>query len=103
MSIVTISPDVVRDVVRITTLATPGVVSLVDQESSWSRSKFRGVDVKMDGEHAHVALHLVAATGVSILELSDSLKTRIREAVDEIANVRIASVDVTVEDVRALS
>ena len=96
-----ISPDIVRDIARITTLATPGVLSLVDAQSGMlQRNAFKGVEVIMNGDAAIVSLHLTAETDQSLVALGNQIKHNVTDAVDEITGIKIESVSVTFEDVR---
>ncbi len=101
-STVSISPDVVREVARITTLATPGVLALVDKPGARnaSRDAFRGVEVAVRDKRAHVRLRLVAAADVSLIELGHKLQTDVSSAVAELVGMDVTAVDVTFEDVR---
>lgn len=101
-STVSISPDVVREVARITTLATPGVLALVDKPGAQhaSRDAFRGVEVAVRDKRAHVRLRLVAAADVSLIELGHKLQTDVSSAVAELVGMNVTAVDVTFEDVR---
>ncbi len=101
-STVSISPDVVREVARITTLATPGVLALVDKPGAQhgSRDLFRGVEVAVRDSRAHVRLRLVAAADISLIELGRKLQTDVASAVAELVGMDVTAVDVTFEDVR---
>lgn len=101
-SSVTISPDVVRTIVRNTVLAIPSVRSLVDHTRALRpRDNFKGVEVKVDGDQVHVRLHLIAAHDVSLIELGRQIQAEVRLAVGEIIGLNVSSVDVYFEDVTA--
>ncbi len=101
---VTISPEVIRTVVRNTALSTAGVLALVEPEHEGRtfgvRHSLRGVDVQMVNDQAVVALRVVAATNVPLHILSQQLRQSIAEVVEEITGIQVASVDVSIEDVR---
>ncbi len=96
---VTISPEVIRTVVRNTALATPGVLALVESERVVGRA-MRGVDVKMADGRAIVALRVVASTDVSLHALSQQLRQSVAEVVEEVTGIPVTLVDVSIEDVR---
>ncbi|HQV69758.1 MAG TPA: Asp23/Gls24 family envelope stress response protein [Thermoflexales bacterium] len=103
ISNVSVSPDVIRDVARITTLATPGVLSLVDQPTVISivpREAFRGVDVMLNDQNAQISLHLIAADDAALMELGKDIQKNVCEAVEEICGVNVSAVNVSFEDVR---
>ena len=101
---VTISPEVIRTVVRNTALSTEGVMALVEPEREGRafgvRQSLRGVDVQMVNDQAVVALRVVAVTHVPLHILSQQLRQSIAEVVEEITGIQVASVDVSIEDVR---
>ena len=101
---VTISPEVIRTVVRNTALATPGVLALVEPEREGRafavRHALRGVDVKMVDARALVTLRVVASTDVSLHVLGQQLRQSIADIVDEVTGIQVAAVNVHFEDVR---
>lgn len=100
---VSVSADVIRDVARITTLATEGVLGLVDQPVVISvpmREAFRSVDVVMKEQKAHVSLHVIAADDVALIDLGKRIQHDVSEAIDEMCGVEVHAVDVSIEDVR---
>lgn len=98
---ISISPDIVKDIARLTTLATPGVVGLADAPTSvLHRSPPKGVDVEMIGELARITLHVTAATDQSLPALGAMIKRKIAGAVEEIAGIKVESISVSFEDVR---
>ena len=100
---ISVSADVIRDVAKVTTLATDGVLGLVDHPVVISvppREAFRAVDVLLKDEKAHISLHIVAADNVSLVELGKTIQHSVAEAVDEMCGVEVYAVDVSIEDVR---
>lgn len=101
-SSVTISPDVIRTIVRNTVLAMPSVRGLVDYAKSLrARDNYRGVDVAMADDEVRVQLHLTAASDVSLNELGQHIQTEVKHVVEEIVGLRVGAVDVYFEDVTA--
>jgi len=99
---VTISPDVIRTLVRNTVLAMPSVRSLVDYAKSLrARDNFRGVEVAMTDGDVNVQLHVVAARDVSLNELGQQIQSEVKDVVEEIVGLRVVAVDVYFEDVTA--
>ena len=97
-----ISADVVREVARVTTLATPGVLALVDKPGAPAtpRDPYRGVEVNVRDSRAHVRLRVIAAADISLVGLGQKLQADVAEAVLEIVGMEVTAVDVTFEDVR---
>ena len=101
---VSISPNIVKDIARLTTLATPGVTGLVETHGVLGRTQFRGVEVTMDGaQRASVHLRVSAAADQSLHALGRTIKQAVAEAVDEMTGIHVTTVDVTFEDIRSLS
>ncbi len=105
---VTISPEVVLQVARITTLATPGVLGLVEDAAPGSASAggslkhtLRGIVASIEDGAAHISVHIIAASNVPLTRLARQIQTNIANAIAEIAGLETAAVDVTIEDVRA--
>ncbi|HEY3290629.1 MAG TPA: Asp23/Gls24 family envelope stress response protein [Anaerolineae bacterium] len=99
---VTISPEVIRDIARVTTLATTGVLALAERQP---RSKHgepdTGVDVLMDENEVSLRLRVIAAVNQPLYKLGDQIKTTVAAAIAEISGITVTSVDVTFEDVRS--
>lgn len=99
---VTISPDVVRTIVRNTVLAMPSVRGLVDHTRALrARDSYKGVEVSVSGDTVSVTLHLTAAQDVSLIELGRAIQSEVQQAVQEIIGLRVLAVDVYFEDVTA--
>lgn len=111
---VTISPDVVREVARITTLATPGVLAMAERPVG-RNTVDPGVSVVVQaaapGEDAsagangkrtlQITLHVIAAADQPLQRLGQQIQSNVAGAIAEIAGMVVASVDVTFEDVRS--
>jgi uncharacterized alkaline shock family protein YloU len=99
---VTISPDVIRTIVRNTALALPSVRGLVDHTGSLrTRDNFRGVEVSVTDSEVHVRLHILAAADAPLMDLGRQIQTEVAQSVEEIVGLRVAAVDVYFEDVTA--
>lgn len=105
---VTISPEVVLQVARITTLATPGVLGLVEDDARQSgraggslKHALRGIVASIEDGAAHIHVHIIAASNVPLTRLARQIQANIASAIAEIAGIETAAVDVTIEDVRA--
>ncbi|MCW1969266.1 MAG: Asp23/Gls24 family envelope stress response protein [Anaerolineae bacterium] len=105
LNTVTISPDIVRDVARITVLATPGVISLVEAGGGWLKRVSSGIETNLsEGEHgptAQLKLHVIGHTGHSLQALATQIRHNLAQAIHEVTGVTVSQVDITFEDVRA--
>jgi uncharacterized alkaline shock family protein YloU len=99
---VTISPDVVREVARITTLATPGVLAMAERPAAHSHGNGDpGVDVTVEDERVQIRLRVIAAAAIPLHKLGQQIQTNVASAIVEIAGMTVTSVDVAFEDVRS--
>ncbi len=99
---VTISPEVIRDVARVTTLATPGVLALVERQSKHRHNPVDlGVDVEMKDDALAIRLRVIAAVNQPLLKLGEQLQLSVASAIAEIAGITVTSIDVSFEDVRS--
>jgi uncharacterized alkaline shock family protein YloU len=97
---VTISPDVVREVARITTLATPGVLAMAERPNPRGAGD-SGVDVSVQDDNVQLKLRVIAASDVPLHKLGQQIQSNVAGAVVEIAGMIVTSVDVSFEDVRS--
>jgi uncharacterized alkaline shock family protein YloU len=99
---VTISPDVIRDVARVTTLATPGVLAMAERQPRHKHSPVdTGVDVVMENDEVSIRLRVIAAVNQLLLKLGEQIQTSVASAISEIAGITVTAVDVSFEDVRS--
>ena len=98
---VTISNDVIRTVVRNTVLAMPSVRALVDSERRFGVRGYQGVEVQLGDEAVAVSLHVIAASDVPLVELGRRIQSEVISVVEEIVGMKVSSVDVAFEDVKA--
>ena len=98
---VTISPDVVREVARVTTLATPGVLGMAERPQRSSRAPVdSGVDVTVQANNVQIRLRVIAASDAPLHKLGQLIQVNVAGAIQEIAGMSVTSIDVTFEDVR---
>lgn len=99
---VTISPEVIREIARVTTLATTGVLALAErQQKSKHGEPDMGVDVLMDDNEVSLKVRVIAAVNQPLFKLGEQIKTTVAAAIAEIAGITVTSVDVSFEDVRS--
>jgi uncharacterized alkaline shock family protein YloU len=97
---VTISPDVIRTIVRNTVLALPNVRGLVDSEKRFGVRGYQAVEVQLESDVVRVALHVMAASDASLVELGKQIQTEVVAVVEEIVGTKVSKVDVAFEDVK---
>ena len=100
---VILSPDVMRDVARITTLATPGVLAMASAPAHGRKAAVDGVEVEMQESGAHIKLRVIAAVNLPLQKLGEQIQSSVASAIAEITGMKVTAVDVTFEDVRSKS
>ena len=101
LSKVTIAPDVLVSIARLTTLATPGVASLC---STGVRAIFGGrgaggVRVAVEDEHVTVDVRIVVEHGTNMLQMSQGLQCRIARAIQDMVGMDVTAVNIYILDV----
>jgi uncharacterized alkaline shock family protein YloU len=99
--LVTVSPDVIRTVVRNTVLAMPDVRGLGGVGRRSEGRSGAGIEVRIDDGVVRLALRVTAAADVSLLKLGEEIQVEVAGVVEEIVGMPVASVDVSFEDVKA--
>ena len=98
---VTIAPDVLVSIARLTTLATPGVAAICGA-GVWTVFGGRdagGVRVAVEDGRVTVAVRIVVEHGTNMLQLSQGLQARIARAIEDMVGMDVAAVDIYIVDV----
>lgn len=102
---VVIAPEVLTTIVRMTTLATPGVSRLsttipgrVSRVLRGARST-EGIDVEIQDGAVAVEVYIVASREAQLREVGERLQREIRRAISEIVGLPVRAVTVHVDDV----
>ena len=97
---VTIAPDVLVSIARLTALATPGVARL---NPAGMRAVFGGKDggvhVGVEDDRVTVEVRLVVEHGTNMLQLSQGLQSKIARAIQDMVGMDVATVNVFIADV----
>jgi uncharacterized alkaline shock family protein YloU len=96
---ITIAPEVLATVARLTTLAIPGVASMVSPPGVRRLLGIDGVKIDVENESVRVELHVVADAGVSMLDLGRKVQVEVTRAIQELVGMTAQAVDVYIEDV----
>lgn len=103
---ITIAPGVLTTIVRMTTLAQPGVLRLA-QRTPGGRTRIRGkgawaeglrVEV-FDDNSASIEVHVIADSTASLPTLGQEIQTEITRAVEHMVGMQIRTVDVFIDEV----
>jgi uncharacterized alkaline shock family protein YloU len=102
---VTIAPEVLVTIARLTALKTPGVARLDSGIKDGVSRVFNrgaangGVKVEVDDDSVLVELHVIAEHDVNMLMLGERLQTAITRAISEMVGMAVADVNVFIHDV----
>jgi uncharacterized alkaline shock family protein YloU len=96
---ITIAPEVIATVARLTALATPGVARMVSPPGVRRLLGIDGVKIDVENEAVRVELHVVAEPGVSMLQIGRKVQSEVTRAIQELVGMTAQSVDVYIEDV----
>ena len=104
MGKVTIAPNVLTTIVRLTALDRPGVHRLIPappkvQPLLTGGATAEGIFVELTEPGVAVELHVVASADVNMLKLGEDLQASITRAIEEMVGMQVASVDVHIDDV----
>ena len=101
---VTIAPEVILDIVRLTALATPGVAALSpDHPNPMSRmlsgKVTRGIRLELEDRAVAIDLYIVVEPETPMLPLAHALQHEVSRAIQEVVGMPVRAVNIHVEDV----
>jgi uncharacterized alkaline shock family protein YloU len=97
---ITIAPEVLETIARLTTLAVPGVARLVPPPGVRRLLRHPCVDVAVDEDKAvSVVVYLMTESGVNMLNVGRQVQAEVTRAIQDLVGMRVKSVDVHIEDV----
>jgi uncharacterized alkaline shock family protein YloU len=101
---ITISADAIAQIVGRTVAASYGVVGMSARGRVGrllSRDKLtQGVEVAGGDEGVTIDLHVVVEQGLNLAEVASGVRNRVTYEVERLTGLRVASVDVHIQDVR---
>ncbi len=101
---VSVAPEVLLDVVRLTALATPGVARLSNTHPSGFSRLFtgkaaEGIRLEIDDSTVTIDLYIVAEPDAQMLQLGQTLQREISRAILEMVGMPVKEINVHIEDV----
>jgi len=97
---ITISRDLVAEIVVETAERCYGVVGLVPGSRVGRLLRRDGVSVGGGGEGMRIELHVVVEHGLNLAEVGATVRSRIAYELERLTGLRVATVEVVVQDVR---
>ena len=100
---ITVAPEVLETIARLTTLAVPGVARMVSPQGVRRLIRRDGVKLEIVGNSVRVELHVVTEPEASMLSVSRQIQAEVTRAIQDMVGMEVQSVDVRIEDVAGSS
>lgn len=101
---VTVSPEVLLTVARLSTLRVDGVARMSEipggVDKLWNRTPAaEGVQILVDGQAVNVDLFIITKAGANMREVSHAVQREVARSVREIVGMEVKAVNVHIDDV----
>jgi len=96
---ITIAPEVLETVARLTALAVPGVARLTSPPGVPRLLRQDGAEIEVVGNSVGVTLYVVTEPDASMLSVGRQIQAEVTRAIHDIVGMEVRSVDVHIEDV----
>ena len=96
---ITIAPEVLETIARLTALAVPGVARLAEAPGVQRLIRHNGVRIEIDGDNVRVSVHVVTNPDANMLNIGHQIQTEVMRAIHDIVGMEVESVDVHIADV----
>jgi uncharacterized alkaline shock family protein YloU len=101
---VTVAPEVLLSLVRLTALATPGVARLYAGMPSGVHRLFsgkvaEGIKIEIEDHSVTIDLYIVAEPDAQMLTLGQTLQREINRAIHDVVGMPVKEVNIHIEDV----
>jgi uncharacterized alkaline shock family protein YloU len=100
---ITVAPEVLETIARLTTLAIPGVVRLATSPGVQRLLRQDGVKIEITGNNVRAEVHVVTEPDANMLSIGRQIQAEVTRAIQNIVGMEVASVDVHIEDVARLA
>ncbi len=101
---VTVAPEVLIEIIRLTALATPGVARLYAGFPSGVSRLFNGktaegIKLEIEDHTVSIDLYIVAEPDMQMLALGQTLQHEISRAINDVVGMPVKEINVHIEDV----
>ncbi len=100
---ITVDPEVLETIARLTALAVPGVVRIAPAPKSRFLGGKEGVRIVLQDGSVLVDLYLVVEAGRNLLALGRQVQAEVTRAIQEMVGLDVEAVNVYIEDVAPAS
>ncbi len=97
---VTVEPEVLETIARLTALEVPGVVRIAEKDvDRFLGITGKSVRVAVVDQRVKVDLHIIAGPNISLLRLGQAVQYSVTRAVQQMIGMPVDAVNVHIEDV----
>jgi uncharacterized alkaline shock family protein YloU len=96
---ITIAPEVLETVARLTALAVPGVARLTTPSGMKRLLGQDGVKIEVIQDRVRAEVYVVTRQDVNMLNIGHQIQNEVARAIHDIVGMEVESVDVHIEDV----
>jgi uncharacterized alkaline shock family protein YloU len=96
---ITIAPEVLETIARLTALAVPGVARLTSPPGVRRLLRRDGVRIKIIEDSVYVVLNVVTEPHVNLLRVGRQIQAEVTRAIQDMIGMDVGSVDVYIEDI----
>jgi len=101
---VTVAPEVLLSLVRLTALATPGVARLYAGMPTGVRRLFsgkaaEGIKIEIEDHTVAIDLYIVAEPDAQMLILGQTLQHEINRAINDVVGMPVKEINIHIEDI----
>jgi len=96
---ITIAPEVLETVIRLATLAVPGVRHMITPPGVWRFLGRDGVKIEVDDNTVHTDVYIVIEPNANMLAVGRQIQAEVTRAIHDMIGMNVGSVDVHIEDV----
>jgi uncharacterized alkaline shock family protein YloU len=96
---ITIAPEVLETIARLTTLAVPGVARMASPPGMRRLLGYNGVRIEVIENSVRVRLYVVTEPHVNMLGVGRQIQAEVTRAIQDMVGMRVQSIDVHIEDV----
>ena len=101
---VTVSPEVILQLIRLTALATPGVARLSSENPNgvhrlFSGKASEGILLQIEDHTVAIEVHIVAEPDTPLLPLGQLLQGEVSHAIQDVVGMPIKEVNIHIDDI----
>jgi uncharacterized alkaline shock family protein YloU len=96
---ITVAPGVLENIVRLTTLAVPGVARLGTPTGVQRLIRQNGISIEITGNSACVKIHVVIEPNHNMITIGHQIQAEVTRAIEDMVGMDVKAVDVFIEDV----